>query len=162
MAGNVALVQSTVDGWESGKQPAANADNDWTARRFGAMIPEANISARRDASMDIVAALGVPSVLFVGGNSGTSLQESYRIFAVSTLEPLGELVAQELGDKLDTPGLVIRFDRVAASDVVRRATAFEQAGKQQALNVGGLDVSPGSNESLMVTLSATHSYTLGR
>ena len=126
MAGNVALVQGNADGWESGNQNAAKVASDWQPRRFGADIPTGNLTARRDASMDIVAALGVPSVLFVGANSGTGLQESYRIFAVSTLEPLGELVAQELADKLDAPGLVMRFDRTAGSDVVRRATAFEK------------------------------------
>ena len=126
MEGNVALVQSNADPWEAGSQSATKAGNDWLPRRFGATIPEGNLTARRDAMMDLVSALGVPSQLFVGGANSSGMQESYRIFAVSTLEPLGELVAQELALKLDRPGLVIRFDRVAASDVVRRATAYEK------------------------------------
>ncbi len=54
------------------------------------------------------------------------MQEAYRQFSVATLAPMGELVAEELALKLDRPGLVIRFDRTAASDVVRQATAFEK------------------------------------
>ena len=98
---------------------------DYVPRRFGATIPESNLTARRDANADIVSALGVPSALFVGGNSGVGLAESYRIFAVSTLDPLGELVAQELADKLDAPGLVLRFDRTAGSDVIRRSKSYQ-------------------------------------
>ena len=58
MAGNVALVQGNADGWESGNQNAAKVASDWQPRRFGADIPTGNLTARRDASMDIVAALG--------------------------------------------------------------------------------------------------------
>ena len=76
--------------------------------------------------MDLVAALGVPSGLFAGGESGTAAQELYRQFSTSTLEPLGELVAAELRDKLDSPNLVLRFDRAAASDIVRRATGYQR------------------------------------
>ena len=125
MDGNVALVQSNTDPWEAGKQQAGPASSDWQPRRFGADIPTGNLTARRDASMDIVSALGVPSVLFVGGNSGVGLAESYRIFAVSTLDPLGQLVSEELSRKLDTPGLVLRFDRTAGSDVIRRSKAYQ-------------------------------------
>ena len=124
MRGNIGLVKKETTNYDARGQAGGQAD--WAPRRFGPHLPEGNIRARRDAAMDLVAALGIPPSLFVGDNSGTSLQESYRIFSVSTLEPLGRLAAHELAVKLDVPGLTIRFDRVAASDVVRRATAYEK------------------------------------
>ena len=123
MKGGIGLVRSGSNSYD----PRGQVGNgDWRSARFGADLPEGNISARRDAGMDLVAAMGIPSGLYSGGATGTGLQEAYRQFSTAMLEPLGELVAAELRDKLDVPNLVLRFDKVAASDVVRRATAFQR------------------------------------
>ena len=52
-------------------------------------IPTGNLTARRDASMDIVSALGVPSVLFVGGNSGVGLARILQNFCGFDIRPAG-------------------------------------------------------------------------
>ena len=121
MAGQVGLVKSQNNAYDSRGAPGGSAD--WSPRRFGAHIPESNIQARREVAMDTVAALGVPPAM-LSANTGTAAQESYRQFSLTTLQPYGDILAHELADKLDRPGLQVRFDRVGASDVVRRATAY--------------------------------------
>ena len=123
MVGNVGLVHSQTTQFDSRGQAGGAAD--WSPRRFGAMIPDGNVKARRDAFLDIVGALGVPPALFEA-NTGTGAQEAYRQFYVATLEPYAELVAHELGLKLDRPGLVLHMDRTSGSDVVRRSTAYSK------------------------------------
>ena len=123
MAGNVGLIHSQAAAYDSRGQAGGAAD--WTPRRFGAEIPEGNIHARREVAMDTVAALGIPPAM-LSATTGTASQESYRQYALTTLLPLGNILAHELADKLERPGLMMRFDRVAASDVVRRATAYEK------------------------------------
>ena len=123
MAGNVGLIHSQAAAYDSRGQAGASAD--WTPRRFGANIPETNIQARREVATDTVAALGVPPAM-LSATTNSGLQESYRQFALTTLQPFGNILAHELADKLERPGLMMRFDRVAASDVVRRATAYSK------------------------------------
>ena len=121
MAGNVGLIHSQAAAYDSRGQAGGSAD--WTPRRFGANIPETNIQARREVALDIVAALGIPPAM-LSATTGTAAQESYRQFALTTLQPFGNILAHELADKLERPGLMMRFDRVAASDIVRRATGY--------------------------------------
>ena len=122
ISGNVALIHSQAAAYDSRGQAGGSAD--WTPRRFGADIPAGNIQARREVAQDTVAALGVPPAM-LAADTGTASQESYRQFALTTLQPLGDILAHELADKMERPGLMVRFDRVAASDVVRRSKAYQ-------------------------------------
>ena len=124
MAGNVGLIPTSNAPHTTRGALQNGPTAEWRPVRFGAMIPEGNLTARKDANADIVAALGVPVGMYLGENSGTAAQENYRQFSLTTLGPLGQLVSEELSRKLDTPGLVIHFDRAGASDVVRRSTAY--------------------------------------
>jgi len=123
MAGNVGLVHSNSTNYDS--RGAVGGSVDWNPRRFGADIPDGNVKARRDGFMDIVGAMGVPPALF-DASTGTAAQEAYRQFYAATLEPLATQIAAELGDKLERPGLVLHLDRVAASDIMRRAGGFQR------------------------------------
>ena len=102
---------------------AVGGSADGTARRLGMDYPDGNVKVRKDLALDVVAALGVPPALF-SAETGTAMQEAWRIFSVGTLETYAEQLSAELASKLDRPGLRLRMDRVAGSDVVRRATAF--------------------------------------
>ena len=140
MAGNVGLIHSQAAAYDSRGQAGGSAD--WTPRRFGANIPETNIQARREVATDTVAALGVPPAM-LSANTGTAAQESYRQFSLTTLQPFGNILAHELADKLERPGLMVRWDHVAASDVVRRATAYgklKDAGidRERAARIAGV------------------------
>ena len=43
----------------------------------------------------------------------------------ASVTPVADIVAEELRDKLDTPGLALSFDRMFASDLSGRARAFQ-------------------------------------
>ena len=61
--------------------------------------------------------------MFVHGDAAGQ-RESWRRFLHGSVQPLGDLLAVELADKLDTPGLRLTFDRLMASDLSGRARAF--------------------------------------
>ena len=69
----------------------------------------------------------------VGGADATAAREAWRRFLHGSVVPVAELLAAELADKLDAPTLRLRFDRLAASDIMGRARAF------QSMTNGGMD-----------------------
>ena len=80
--------------------------------------------------------------LFVAGDAAGQ-RESWRRFLHGSVQPLGDLLAAELADKLAVPGLALRFDRLFASDLSGRARAFGslvQGGmdKDRAARLAGL------------------------
>ena len=73
-----------------------------------------------------------------------SAREAYREFIATTVEPLGRIIAAELADKLDTPGLALGFEALAASDMAGRSRAVGSLVKagwspQEAATAVGLD-----------------------
>ena len=78
---------------------------------------------RTDSAQAVLAACGVSADLFTHGDAAGQ-RESWRRFLHGSVQPLAELVAAELADKLDVPGLSLRFDRLFASDLSGRARAF--------------------------------------
>ena len=119
--GKVALVESMSAGHGQGQRAAPPSD--WRLQRMGAEIPDANVNLRRQAGADVCAALGIPAALYVGAD-GATVREAYRQLLVSTLQPLAELVAEELTRKLELPGVRFNFRKLAAADVAARARAF--------------------------------------
>ena len=92
--------------------------------------------------MDIISALGIPAPLF-RGTDGVSAREAYRLLLVTTLQPLAQLITDELTRKLETT-VKIGFRRLQAADVQSRARAFGSmiaAGvdEQTAMAVSGLE-----------------------
>ena len=122
LRGRVALVETTAAGWGEGRGAAPQSD--WKPQRIGAAFPDSLRALRGDAEACILAACGVPVELTGGRADGAAVREAWRRFAHSTLGPLGEHVAAELGEKLDRPGLALSFDRLFASDITGRARAF--------------------------------------
>ena len=85
-----------------------------------------------------------PGLELFEGSSGTGQREAWRRFLHGSVSPLGEIVAEELAAKLDTPELKLSFDRLYASDLMGRARAFGslvKAGmeKDRAAELAGLD-----------------------
>ena len=120
MRGQVALTESTLGGLGSGRQNAPQAD--WTPKRFGPAIPQHNVELRVNVGANIVAALGIPSVLFDGENGG-GMREAYRQLLAATINPLANLIGAELSEKLERP-VAFSFNRLAAADVAARARAY--------------------------------------
>ena len=54
----------------------------------------------------------------------TAQRESWRRFLHGTVAPVARLVAHELGEKLDAPGLRLEFEELRASDVQSRARSW--------------------------------------
>ena len=118
--GNIALVESTSAGHGQGRTAAPQAD--WRLQRLGAEFPEGNVNLRRQVGGDVCAAMGVPASLYVGADGGT-VREAYRQLLVATLQPLAQIIAEEIERKLETP---VKFDfrRLAAADIAARARAY--------------------------------------
>ena len=96
---------------------------EWDAKRYGADWPDAVSTARPDIANTIYAALGIPLSLVSLPADGTGQRVGWSRFVVSTMGPLGRLVAHELRQKLD-PLAALGFADLNAADVVSRARAI--------------------------------------
>ena len=122
LRGRTALVVSTAGNW--GQGPAQEAPRtDWRPQRLGFDAPASAGSLRSETGAAILSALGCSADLFSGG---ASAREAWRRFLHGSVQPLGDLLAAELADKLDAPGLRLTFDRLFASDVASRARALKE------------------------------------
>ena len=130
LRGKTALVETSAAGWGEGTLAAPRAD--WKPQRIGAAPPVSLATLRTDSAQAVLAACGVSADLFTHGDAAGQ-RESWRRFLHGSVSPLAELLAVELADKLDTPGLALGFDRLFASDVSGRARAF------QSLTGGGME-----------------------
>ena len=68
----------------------------------------------------------MPSALLTAGADGTASREALRRWTHVHVIPLGRIVAAELSDKLDLPGLTLGFEALYGSDVVGRASAAKR------------------------------------
>ena len=122
LRGRLAFVES-VNVMHAGA--AGNAPRgDWDTKRIGANPPEAEVALMGRAFVEVASACGCPAVLFAESGDGTSRREAFRQFLHSTLQPIGELLALELSEKLEAP-IRINLDRLFAADLAGRARAFQ-------------------------------------
>lgn len=140
--GATVLTETTSGGWGEGKMAAPQSD--WQPRRLGANPPPTLPALRSDVFGAVLSACGVPPSLATDAD-GTSQRESLRRFLTTGLQPLGELVAEELAAKLDLPSVRFDFTGTYAHDLAGRAQAFQKLAAggmavDQALAVSGLVV----------------------
>ncbi len=121
LKGKTTLVRTAAGGWDSGA--SARPQMEWTPRRLGANPPESLIGLRADVFSHVLAATGVPVSLFLAGEGGGH-RESWRRFLHGSVQPLGDIVAEEFGKKLELD-VQFSFDRLFASDIQGRARAFQ-------------------------------------
>ena len=119
--GKAVLVETTAAGF--GQGPAGAPRRDWVQSRLGAEWPDVLRATRGEVFQNVAAACNVPGVLLDPRSEGTAQREGLRRFAHLALEPLGAVVADELGRKLDRPGLRLDFGSLYASDLAGRARA---------------------------------------
>ena len=122
LKGKTAMIETTAAGWAEGASAAPRAD--WKPSRLGADPPPSLATLRTDSAMAVLAACGAPPGLFVHDDSAGQ-RESWRRFLHGSVQPLADLLAGELADKLDAPGLRLTFDRLFASDLSGRARAYQ-------------------------------------
>ena len=128
--GRTVLTETTSAGWGEGQTQAPQRD--WQPHRLGGDPPDGMVTLRTDAALAVLSACGVPVSLSTDAD-GTSQRESFRRFLTSSVQPLAELVCEELSTKLDTE-VSMNFDALYAHDLVGRASAFK------ALTTGGVAV----------------------
>ena len=117
--GKLHLFETVAQGWGQGVTAAPKGDYD--VKRLGADPPAALGKLRSDVRGDVLAAFGVPNLVF---GSGGSAREAYRQFLASTITPISKLVVEELAVKLDTPTLTLTFEALKAADIAGRARAY--------------------------------------
>ena len=122
LTGKNVLVPSTSTNLDDGG-PAPRQE--YQPRRLGANFPPSLLTARADVSEHLAAAAGVPGALLTSNADGTARRESWRQFLHGTLQPVADIICDELRLKLDEPGLKLSFDRLFASDLSGRARAFQ-------------------------------------
>ena len=122
--GGVVMAEGMAGGW--GDKGAGTAGDGFKQSRIGADPPDVLRAIRSDVGMAVCGATGVPPSLFEGGADGTSQREGWRRFAHGSVVPVARIVARELADKLDAPGLTLSFDALYASDVVGRTRSYKQ------------------------------------
>ena len=130
LRGKTVLVETTAAGWGEGTGAAPR--HDWQPQRLGAAPPAPLVDLRSESARSVLAACGVPAALFEAGGDAAGKRESWRILLHGAVQPVADLLAVELGAKLDAPGLRLGFDRLFASDLQGRARAF------QSLTGGGM------------------------
>ena len=121
LRGRTVLTETTASGWAEGREAAPMFD--WRPQRIGANPPPSLATLRTDSAQAVLSACGCSADLFVAGDAAGQ-RESWRRFLHGSVQPLGDLVAAELADKLDAPDLTLKFDRLFASDLSGRARAF--------------------------------------
>ena len=128
--GRTILTETTAAGWGEGRASAPQAD--YKPQRLGAHPPDVLRGLRSDAGMSVLSACSVPVSLATDAD-GTSQRESWRRFVMGAVEPLLEIVIEELSRKLETE---IAFDLSGlwAHDLQGRAAAFQK------LIAGGMEL----------------------
>ena len=133
LRGSTALVETQRAGWGD-PNLAARGNADWQPRQLAGAPDPAVVSLQSEAAVAVMGACGIPPGLFSASGDGTKARESYRQFLHMCIEPLADLVVEELRQKLDRPGLGVSFQRLFAGDLAGRARAF------QSLVGGGMKV----------------------
>ena len=120
LSGNTALVETVAAGWGEGR--AAAPQSDWKAQRMGANPPPALAELRGAAAADILSIHGISPALASGQSEGTSQREGWRRLGLA-MQAIGLCVAAELADKLNAPGLRIKFGALHSADMAGRSRA---------------------------------------
>ena len=120
--GRTILTETTSAGWGEGR--ASAPQRDWQTARIGADPPTTVATLRSDAAMAVLDACGVPRALAESAD-GTAAREGWRRFVMGAVEPVAELVAEELEAKLDVPSVRFDFSGLWAHDLQGRAASFK-------------------------------------
>ena len=119
--GDALLLRTSAGGW--GQGTGERPQSDWRPNRLGMNPPDSMVNLRGKIEQSVISACGVPQSIIAAGE-GTSAREGWRHFLHGSLQPLGELIAEEISRKLETESS-FSFDRLFASDISGRARAFQ-------------------------------------
>lgn len=120
--GTTVVVETTAAGWGEGTEQAPR--HDYRTERIGADPPDTLSTLRSDAGLSVLAACGVPAALILDSD-GTAQREASRRWLSTGLQPVADLVALELSDKLETD-VSLDFSQQFLHDLQGRATSFQK------------------------------------
>ena len=121
--GGVVLAETMASGYgDKASSPLA----DWAVKRIGANPPDVLRALASETGERLMEALSVPSALLIANSAGIARREALRMWVACHVAPLGRIVAAELSDKLDLPGLTLDFAPLAGSDLVGRAASAKR------------------------------------
>ena len=115
----------------------------WLPQELKPNPTSGHVELRNQASQDLLAAVGIPPVLFDAAGDGSAMREAYRQLTFTLLEPWGRLVSDELTRKLEMP-INLDFARLHGADLATRGRALKQLTESgvpldEALNIVGLN-----------------------
>ena len=121
--GALNLVPSVASdaGWGTGIE--STPGDDWISKRYGMSPPPAMVQLRGSAELSVLAAAGVP-VTIMSASDGTAKKEDFRRFLHLTLQPVGKIIAQQIGDAIEVPDLAFDFNAIGAADIAAKARAW--------------------------------------
>lgn len=137
--GRALLLETTAGGGGRGRTDAPARD--WVASRLGPAPPAPLVTAANAAWDRMLAAFGMPSAVFHGGD-GTGAREALRVWHQLTVMPLARILSYELTQRLETE-INLTFDPYARDQVSRASVASKLAGiegmtAETALQIAGL------------------------
>ena len=143
--GRLNLVPSVASDAAWGQGQESKPGDDWVSKRFGMMPPQAMVELRSRAELSILAAAGVP-VTVMSTSDGTAKKEDLRRFLHLTLQPLGKIIADQIGAALGVDDLAFDFNDLGAADIAAKGRVFGQlvsngVSIQDAAEVSGLPIS---------------------
>ena len=121
--GGLSLVPSVASDAAWGQGMESKPGDDWVPKRFGMAPPPAMVQLRSRAELSVLAAAGVP-VTIMSVSDGTAKKEDFRRFLHLTLEPVGRIIAGQIGDALEVEGLSFNFSGIGAADIASKARAW--------------------------------------
>ena len=129
--------------WGAGME--SKPADDWVSKRFGMMPPLPMVELRSRVELSVLAACGVP-VTILSTSDGTAKAKDFSRFLTLTMVPLGKIIAGQISDALDVPGLAFDFNDLGAADIASKGRVFGQLVSNgvsiaDAAEVAGLPIS---------------------
>ena len=114
----------------SADSPASAPRKDFQVARFGANPPRDLVELRRDVSLDVARACGIPAALISPTASGQASREAWRQFIASSVDGLARRLEAQIVEQL---GVEVSFNStpLGGRDLLARAACFRRlVGKE--------------------------------
>ena len=120
--GKTLLPETTAGGWDMGKDAAPRKD--FVPARLGANPPAALVALRQHVESSILGCFGIAAPLGPEGRTdGTAAREAARRLWSLTVQPLADLIAEELSRVLERPVRLDHSQPAGTADIAARARA---------------------------------------
>ena len=121
--GQLTLVPSVASDSAWGQGVESKPSDDFVSKRMGMMPPLPMVELRSRSELSILAAAGVP-VTIMSTSDGTAKKEDFRRFLHLTLQPIGKILADQIGAALGVQDLAFDFTDIGAADIAAKARAY--------------------------------------